>query len=405
MSGMHSVLSPSSAHRWFGGGDGCAGSVAMCRDVPDSTSQPAAFGTAYHQISSQALIEGVNCADFIGTIVYADGYEFMIDEENAAYAQIYVDNVRAEPGEMIVEGSIDTSPVLGVPDQRGTLDVITLDYEALTIRVRDLKMGTGRVYAANNDQLRIYALAALHEYSMLADWKRVIMTIDQPRLGWVDSWDIVGKDYNDLLRQLKAVDVATVAKITHDIYERNDPAEIARYLEPSDKNCEWCPVRTSCKARLNQLADVFPVLEALMPGVQLTASDEWLAELLTRARAIDQLVEDLHKEAYKRAMAGKKLIGSKLVAGRKGDRKWKDPSKAVQAMWGSLGNSCVTPISPAAAEKLLTKLPAVWASIQEHIKQDDGKPSLVPADDPRPEYDAHQISLNAFDNAPGPSLI
>ena len=87
--------------------------------------------------------------------------------------------------------------------------------------------------------------------------------------------------------------------------------------------------------------------------------------------------------------AGREVPGFKIVAGKRGNRKWDNESLAEKAMI----EMEVAPaemyrtklISPADAEKALKKKqPAKWAKLSELITQSEGSPSVAPSTDPRP---------------------
>jgi Protein of unknown function (DUF2800) len=58
----HAELSPSSAERWMT----CPGSVAACRDIPDTSSTHADEGTAAHHIAAACLESGEDAKAWIG---------------------------------------------------------------------------------------------------------------------------------------------------------------------------------------------------------------------------------------------------------------------------------------------------------------------------------------------------
>lgn len=83
----HAQLSPSSAERWIT----CPGSVALCRNLPDSSSSYADEGTAAHDLAAKCLESGKDAAEFIGETVDKG---FVVDSTMAGYVQQYVDFVR-----------------------------------------------------------------------------------------------------------------------------------------------------------------------------------------------------------------------------------------------------------------------------------------------------------------------
>lgn len=84
----HAELSPSSAVRWMQ----CPGSVAACRDLPDTSSKYADEGTDAHELAAKCLESGKDAAEFIGAAMEKGT---VVDADMARYVQSYIDYVRA----------------------------------------------------------------------------------------------------------------------------------------------------------------------------------------------------------------------------------------------------------------------------------------------------------------------
>lgn len=189
--GTHAILSPSSAGRWIP----CPASVALTRDAEDESSEFADEGTAAHELAAMALTAGNDAAAYLGRIIKVEdtGREFEVTPDMAGFVQVYLDIVRGIPGELMVEQRLPITPITGEPDAFGTSDAVILAGDELVIV--DLKYGRGvKVEAEDNEQLGIYALAALLEYEFLGDFKRARMMIVQPRLGHVSEWALPVED-------------------------------------------------------------------------------------------------------------------------------------------------------------------------------------------------------------------
>jgi hypothetical protein len=379
------------------------GSLAACKGIPNEANKYSAEGTAYHEIAATALSSdpagtNSNCAAYVGHKVHADGFDFIIDEQNAEYAQVYVENVRRIPGDLMVEVKLDTSRILGVPGQGGTGDAVILDYESKTIHVHDLKFGMRRVTAAGNEQLIEYAAAALDMFDMLADWEYIKVAIDQPRIRHYDTHTYSVAEIRDWLTVN-----APLEQEAFRLYERGTPDEIRAAMKPSPKACEWCPLRGKCPAQTAGLAAAFSTSPATAATVgKLT--DEQLALERIKVEEYEAYVSAIKQEAHARAMAGAHLPGWKLVEGKQGNRAWADPTKTTTLLDMALGNEAellsalgeseaYKPreiLSPADTEKALGKKRhpeaekrlKAWADIQAHITRAPAGKSLVREDTP-----------------------
>jgi hypothetical protein len=184
----------------------CPGSVQACADLPDESSKFADEGTAAHFLASECLGRGDEPFSHLGRtiLVSRDGAEwlpegwaagnaassFLVDQDMCLAVRDYVDYVRgvskATGGALLVEQRLPISSLTGESGAHGTADAVILaEREIIVI---DLKYGRGvAVSAADNEQLQIYALAALREFGLAQDFDRVRMVIHQPRLGAVSE--------------------------------------------------------------------------------------------------------------------------------------------------------------------------------------------------------------------------
>lgn len=373
MSTGHSRFAPSAAHRWMR----CPGSITLSERLAaeDRTSIHAAEGTVAHDIAARCLETGVDASLYHGTPVSVDGFDFVVDEDMAAYVQVYVDAIRRRPGTLLVEQRFDLSDVLGVP-AFGTADAVLLDFESSTLEVHDLKFGRGvQVDAKDNEQLRLYAAGALSAFEKVHDWQTVRMFIHQPRLDHMDEDEMTVQELHQF---------SYAARYAVTLAEDDEPA-----LNPGEKQCRWCPAKAFC------LALAAYVAEAVGAGVP--DDGEALAEARSKVPLVEEWCAAICKETESRLAAGQSVPGWKLVQGRRGSRAWRDEQEAEALALAQGADEAAlykrSLITPTQAQKALE--PSVWGALEALVVQPDGKPQVAPESDKRP---ALVVGADAFDN-------
>lgn len=399
----HAKLSPSSAHRWLT----CPASSIMEVGKPDTTSEYAAEGTAAHFLAETCLTDEVNTSDIRGETIRvtsrglcafldADNandhhfaFNFEVDASMAGYVQDYIDLVlsmkMSTNGDLEIEQSLPLTPITGEAEAYGTADsVIVADDELIVI---DLKYGQGnRIDADDNPQLKLYGLAALLQYEILGDFKRVRLVVSQPRLNHVSEWTIS----TDNLKAWGKT-VSNTAKLIDTLDETSDLTDL---FAPSEDACKYCKAKAECKPYAEfvhrTVADEFEHLDAPLTVSEATYDNDTLAIMYSRIQLIQEWCKAVEQATFERLNMGEAVGDYKLVEGRAGSRKWADADEAeatLKAMRLKVDDMYDKKlISPTTAEKLNkagTLGDIQWSKLQDLIVKPVGKPTIAPASDKR----------------------
>lgn len=408
----HSLFSPSSAHKWMR----CAGALAMEDGLPNTTNDAAEEGTAAHELAALALTDGV-----FYTLAYKGrilNKEWEATEEMCEYVQVYVDAIRARVDEyyqagavrvtLLIEKRVTFAETIGIPNQSGTSDAIFLvewaDGTAL-ISVEDLKYGYGMVFAQQNEQLMTYALAALEVYGLTANFTRARMVIHQPRRDHVSEWECSVEELEAFaveakLAAHKALGILTSTQaVKADTGKKRVDVPI-QFLTPGKKQCQWCKRSGDCPALKKWVTEVVSsefedltaanVLTPLepIPGLSDDTRGEQLAGYLDAMPLLEIFCKGILSAAEAFMFGGGLIPGRKIVAGKKGRRKFRDEKEAEDLLKSMRLKQeemyDFKLISPTTAEKLLKKdSPRRWKKLSELIVQKEGQPSIAEEADKR----------------------
>jgi len=384
----HSILSPSSAHRWMP----CPASLSFPENRERSGSTTYADdGTASHDWAARILkdSETGDAAFYCGETLDINGTTYTMDEERAGHVQTYVDYVRREAmgASLFVEVRVDLSPWLG-EGSGGTADAIILRKGSIT--VVDFKYGMGeRVDAERNPQLMLYALGAV-EYAKLLGFSvnEARVVIVQPRIGHISEW------VTSVSALLDFGDTARVAGETALKAVAVPPP--ATDFGPGDKACRWCAAKYRCPALAKKVAsevkcDFDTILVDAPPAVPVDTVD--LSQAINAVPIIKQWCAAVEAEVHRRVGAGQEVIGSdglpmKFVEGRQGNAFWTEPETAEATMLTLVSpEDAYKPreiVTPAVAKKIKA-LKGIWADVLDPLtKRAPGKPKLVLGSDERP---------------------
>lgn len=358
MAGSHSILAPSDSARWLR----CAGALYMSKGVPTLDAEYNASGTCSHWLGEWALSHpDLDLDAWLGKeMTFGDNppFKFTVDEERLNRVRQYVTAIKREPGTHLYEARLDTTPVMGLPDQEGHADTVVLYPEGGVVKdgtllkgvvtVHDFKDGYIVVNAKDNTQGLIYLCAAMMLYSLVDEFQAFRFCIHQPKMHHYDEWTYTRDEliyFMDLIRP--------TAKLAYDLYHGTVAFDDTQHLRAGPEQCTFCPVRGKCVERARYIGSLFqPVIQAH------SVTDAVLGQLLTNGRTIKGALADYEAEALARATRGTQIEGWKLVKGNKGKRKWVDPAHAASVLELALAEKAFeprVPISPTQAERLLKK--------------------------------------------------
>lgn len=395
----------------------CPGKIVLEQGAPDGTNAYAAEGTAAHQVLTWALQEDRPASAYLGRLVHLDGfgkpcepiaadYTFEVDEEMAAHVQTCIDycrDLQGDDGVLFADIRVNYSSYLDVEHDTawGTADVIIARGDELI--VVDFKYGRGvEVEAERNPQMSLYGLGALQAYQGLCgDFSRVRMAISQPRVKSAPSeWDCTVEELEAWGRSTARSAVNT-CKTAAELDRVCSPHWEETFLRPAEKACKFCKAKATCPALRDEVSstafDITPAspddfAEAVLPFSGYDHTDAaWLSAALSKVDLIEDWCKAIRAEAERRLMAGEKVPGFKVVAGKRGPRQWVDAKaaeetlKAMRLKQEEMYDFKL--ISPTAAEKLAKAGaigPRQWPKLQGLINQSEGKPHVAPDSDSRP---------------------
>lgn len=386
----HALLSASGANRWMN----CTPSAVLEDKFGEKkTSAYAEEGTLAHEFGELYLRKDGVC-DISEDEFNSRLEELMsndaFDEEMLDVVPIYSDYCIQQLNEartqnefaiMEVEQRFDLTEF--IPESFGTGDCSIINDEILEII--DLKYGKGvPVYATYNTQLMLYALGALRKYDTMYDIKTIVLTIVQPRINNISSFEIsVTELYEWANTELKP------------------KAELAHRGEGElcvGDWCKFCSVKNKCRKLYEKQIEIAKYEFA---DAELLSDDE-IADILRRTPALVEWANSICAYAQSKAINENKYWpGFKIVEGRS-TRKWVNEEDAVDAILSRLPelseediyNMKLKPIT--ALEKAIGKKKFAEVLADVVIKP-SGAPTLVPEDDKRPAIGTSQAKIDFSD--------
>lgn len=365
----HALLSPSAAHRWLH----CTAAPMLEAKVPDEGTDFAREGTLAHAMAALAL-KGYLCRDTTAEALEIEELaEYKTDEMRECVADYYglvmgkFHEAKAQTPDavLIIERKVDASEwAEGVT---GTADAIIIADGV--IEIIDLKYGKGvKVEAEENPQMMIYALGALSRYDMEYDLHAVRMTIAQPRLSSVSTWET---SVDNLIEW--ACDV---------LKPKAAEAASGNGRHEAGEWCRFCKVKSTCRA----LADYCTAPFELHPDTSELTPAEIAVDILPRLATIKQWCTMMEEHALKLALEGTRLPGYKIVEGRSVRRITDaDELRRILTEAGFTAKDfdrptelkTLTDLEKTVGKKRFAELAGAL------VEKPEGKPTLAPEDDRR----------------------
>lgn len=370
----HAILSASGASRWMA----CPPSARLEQGFENKTSEYAEEGTLAHELGELGLRKAlgeISTRKYNSEIKKIEAHE-LYSADMPDYVEIYTDTCMEKVSEakaktpdavFKVEQRLDFSE--WVPEGFGTGDFVIIADG--TMEICDLKYGKGVPISANNNkQMMLYALGAIQEFSFLYDIEKVRMTIIQPRLDNISTFEVMA---DDLLKWAEEY-----VKPTADLAFKGEGEFCA------GDHCQFCRAKAVCKAR----ADKNMELAQYDFQKQDTMDNNDIAFVLSRVDELVKWASDVKEYALEQALQGEEYEGFKVVEGRS-NRKWSSEDKVGQILTGegfersiiyTTKLDGISKIESAIGKKEVQRL------LGDYIIKPPGKPTLVPISDKREPY-------------------
>lgn len=375
MQKKHALLSASGASRWMT----CTPSAKLEEKIAQQYSAYADEGTLAHELCEALIREhAFGIPQNLKSIQDDPLYSEEMFEYATQYALFVVDQVRNAPQGAVLIQEQRLNLTSYIPDGFGTTDVcIVADG---TLEVIDFKYGKGvPVDSFENKQMMVYALGALDYYSLTYNIDHVRMTIYQPRIDNVSTYEMSASD---------------LLEWGHDVLK---PTALKAYegigtFIPGD-HCRFCRARSTCSvnAKFNLAVVSKPIDVNLI-------TDEQLVKIAARAVGIKNWLNSIEEMVLKQAVAGKKWPGLKLVAGRS-TRKYLDEEALLKKLEeGGYKREDFVNKKIIGITELSKKLPILDFAkfVEPLLVKPPGSPTLVSEDDKRPELNANSKAAEEF---------
>lgn len=357
----HARFSPSSGKRYLS----CPPSLRLEEQFEDEQSPYAAEGTAGHAMAEYLINKHLKKRVKRPVSDYYSDELMEAVEDYTSYGIEVIEKAKQDCDSPFVAVELRVSLDHRVEGCFGTADLVVVDSKK--VHIIDLKLGKGvMVDAEQNVQLMIYGLGVLDMLECLYDIETVELTIVQPRLEHLSTWEISAEELKKWGAEVFEPG-ANMALAGEGTYSAGD-------------HCRFCKARFKCRERANEYLKLAQMEFAEPPLL----SDEEVAEVLAKADALKKWAEEIYTYAQNEAIVNhKEWPGYKLVLGRS-NRKYTDEEDvakaATEAGYTDIYKSTLIGITE--MERLMGKK-KFNEILGAYVYKPDGKVTLVPDSDKR----------------------
>ena len=391
MPDIHALLSASSSKQWLH----CTPSARLQDQFPNESSVYAAEGTFAHEVCEYKVKKYMK--ERVKRPQSEEYYTEEIDQITDVYAEFVISVIEemkrngCEPLVM-VEEKVDYSHI--APSGFGTADMLIIGKDENgkgVLHIADFKTGQGVfVDADHNSQMMLYALGGLAAYGYIYDIEIVRMSIIQPRLENISTFECTRKELEDWGESIRET-----AKLAYEGKGEQKPGDWCRF-------CRAKPVCKACKDEALSLCreEFLDLDEGALSDEAGTSSEEdrsepvfkhpglvpisELAQLLPTLNRISSWIESVFAFISSEAINhGVPIPGYKVVEGRS-KRVFTDTKGVVDTAVANGYTDLYKQqlITLTEFEKMMGKKKFAEL-LGKYVTKPPGKLSLVPESDPR----------------------
>ena len=398
MPDVHALLSASSSKQWLH----CPPSVRLQEGFPNESSVYAEEGTFAHEVCEYKVRKYLH--ERVTRPQSEEFYTEEIDQITDVYAEFVISAIEdmkrrgCEPL-VLVEERVDYSHI--APSGFGTADMLIVGKDENgkgLLHICDFKTGQGVfVDADHNSQMMLYALGGLAAYGFIYDIETVRMSIIQPRLDNISTFECTRQELEDWGESIRPL-----AKMAYEGKGDQHPGDWCRFCRAKPV-CKACADEALALCREEFLdLDAGAFTEDAVEESDMTAPYEAdtqtavfkqpgliplseLAEILPTLNRISSWIESvfafISSEAINHAVP---IPGYKVVEGRS-KRVFTDTKAVVDTAVANGYTDLYKQqlISLTEFEKMMGKK-RFAELLGEYVAKPPGKLALVPDSDPRP---------------------